>query len=98
MGADIQCCGWLTVAQQSRHGGHVGPAGDQQAGVGVPQGVDVQSGGQAVLLQDQLEPPGEGGGRHGEPASMTAEDVVGILQFPPIIRLRLPGTLPLELS
>ena len=51
-----------------------------------------------MLLQDQLEPPGEGRGRHGEPASMTAEDVVGILQFPPIIRLRLPGALPLELS
>lgn len=28
---------------------------------------------------------------------MTAEDVVSVLQFPPIIRLRLPGALPLEL-
>ena len=43
------------MAQQACYGGYVGPAGDQQAGVGVAQGVDVQSGRQAVLLQDQLE-------------------------------------------
>ena len=67
------------MAQQARHGGHVGATGDQEAGVGVPQGVDVQGGRQAMLLQDQLESPGEGGGRHGEPASVTAEDVVRIL-------------------
>ena len=85
------------MAQQACYGGYVGPAGDQQAGVGVAQGVDVQSGRQAVLLQDQLESPGEGGGRHGEPMPMAAEDIVRILQSPPIICLRLPGTLPLEL-
>ena len=64
------------MAQEARYGGYVGPAGDQQAGVGVPQGVDVQGSRQAVLLQNQLESPGEGGGRHGEPLSMAAEDVV----------------------
>ena len=64
----------------------------------VPQEVDIQGGWQAVLLQDQLEPPGEGGGHHGEPLLMTAEDIVCILQSPSIIRLRLPGTFPLEFS
>ena len=97
VGVDVQRSGRLAVAQEARHGGHVSSAGDQEAGVGVPQGVDIQRSRQAMLLQDQLEPPGEGGGRHGEPVSMTAEDVVSVLQFPPIIRLRLPGALPLEL-
>lgn len=97
MGIDIQCCGRLAVAQQARHRGYVCAVGNQQAGVGVTRGVDIQCGRQAVLLQNQLEPPGEAGGRHGEPVPMTAEDVVRILQFPPIIRFRLPGALPLEL-
>ena len=85
------------MAQQARHGGHVSAAGDQEAGVGVAQGVDVQRSRQAVLLEDQLEPPGESGGRHGEPVPMAAEDVVRVLQLSIIIGLCLPGTFPLEL-
>ena len=97
MSIDVQRGGRLAVAQEARHSCHVSAAGDQEAGVGVPQGVDVQCGRQAVLLQDQLEPPGEGGGRHGEPVPMAAEDVVRVLQLSIIIGLCLPGTFPLEL-
>ena len=43
------------MAQEARHGGHVSSAGDQEAGVGVPQGVDIQRSRKAVLLEDQLE-------------------------------------------
>lgn len=43
------------MAQQARYGGHVGPAGDQQTGVGVAQGVDIQGRGQTMLLQNQLD-------------------------------------------
>ena len=85
------------MAQEARHGGHVSSAGDQEAGVGVPQGVDIQRSRKAVLLEDQLEPPGEGGGCHREPGPMAAEDVVCIFQFPSIICLCFPGALPLEL-
>ena len=76
MGIDVQGGRGLAVAQKARHRGHVRSVCDEQAGVGVPQGVDVQILRQAVLFQDQLEPPGESGGRHGEPLSMAAEDVV----------------------
>ena len=45
---------------------------------GVPEGMDVQLLRQAVLLEDQLEAVGEGGGRHGELRSLTAEqEVIG---------------------
>ncbi len=41
------------MAQQARYGGYVGPAGDQQTGVGVAQGVDIQGRGQTMLLQNE---------------------------------------------
>ena len=45
---------------------------------GVPEGMDVQFPRQAVLLEDQLEAVGEGGGRHRELRSLTAEqEVIG---------------------
>ena len=75
------------MAQQTCHGGHVSSAGDQQAGVGVAQGMDIQRSRQAVLFQDQFEPPGEGGGRHREPVPVAAEDVVCIFQLTPIISM-----------
>ena len=52
MGIDVQRGGWLAVAQEACHRGHVRAVCDEQAGVGVPQGVDVQIFRQAVLFQD----------------------------------------------
>ena len=40
----------------------------------MPETVDVQVQGQAVFLQNQLEPPGEGAGSHGQVSTMAAED------------------------
>ena len=52
MGIDVQRGGWLAVAQETCHRGHVRAVRDEQAGVGVPQGVDVQVLRQAVLFQE----------------------------------------------
>lgn len=79
--------------QEARHRGHVRAVCDEQAGVGVPQGVDVQVLRQAVLFQDQLEPPGESGGRHGKAAALAAEQRVSARQLSAIIGLRLPCAL-----
>ena len=66
------------MAEDARHRGHIRTARDHQTGGGVPEGMDVQLLRQAVLLEDQLEAVGEGGGRHGELRSLTAEqEVVG---------------------
>lgn len=81
------------MAQKARHCSHVRAVCNEQAGVGVPQGVDVQILRQAVLFQDQLEPPGEGGGRHGKAAALTAEQEVSVLQLSAIIGLYLPCAL-----
>ena len=89
MGVDVQRGGRLAVAQQARHSGYISPAGDQETGVGVPQGVDVQRSRKALLLEDQLEPLGEGGGCHREPGPMAAEDVVCLPQLSVIVGLRL---------
>lgn len=42
------------MAQEARHCGYVSPTGDQEAGVGVPQGVDVQSGGRPCFFRISL--------------------------------------------
>ena len=85
MGIDIQRGGGLTVAEDARYRGHIRAARDHQTGGGVPEGMDVQLLRQAVLLEDQLEAVGEGGGRHGEPRSLTAEQKVIIGQLPLVI-------------
>ena len=66
VGIDIQRGGGLAVAEDARYRGHIRTACDHQTGGGVPEGMDVQLLWQAVLLEDQLEAIGEGGGRHGE--------------------------------
>ena len=93
MGIDVQRSRWLAVAQEARHCGHVCAVRNEQAGVGVPQGVDVQILRQAVLFQDQLEPPGESGGRHGKAAALAAEQKVTVLQLSAVIGLCLPCAL-----
>ncbi len=87
VGIDIQRGGGLTVAEDARHRCHIRAARDHQTGGGVPEGMDVQLLRQAVFLEDQLEAVGEGGGRHGEPRPLTAEQEIIIGQFPLIVGL-----------
>ena len=78
VGIDIQRGGGLAVAEDARYRCYIRTARDHQTGGGVPEGMDVQLLRQAVLLEDQLEAVGEGGGRHGELRSLTAEqEVIG---------------------
>ena len=42
----------------------------------VPQAVDVQVQGQVVLFENQLEPPGESAGVHGQVGTVTAENII----------------------
>ena len=85
VGVDIQRGGGLTVAEDARHRCNIRTACDHQTGSGVAEGVDVQLLRQAVLLEDQLEAVGEGGGRHRELRSLTAEQEVIIGQLPLVI-------------
>ena len=85
VGVDIQRGGGLAVAEDARYRGHIRAARDHQTGGGVPEGMDVQLLRQAVLLEDQLEAVGEGGGRHGELRSLTAEQEVISGQLPLVI-------------
>lgn len=73
------------MAEDARHRGHIRAARDHQTGGGVPEGMDVQLLRQAVFLEDQLEAIGEGGGRHGELRSLTAEQEVIGGQLPLVI-------------
>lgn len=84
---DVQRGGGLAVAEDARHRGHIRAARDHQTGGGVPEGMDVQFLRQAVLLENQLEAVGEGGGRHGELRSLTAEQEVIRGQLPLVIGL-----------
>ena len=85
VGVDVQRGGGLAVAEDARHRGYIRAARNHQAGGGVPEGMDVQLLRQAVLLEDQLEAVGEGGGRHGELRSLTAEQEVIGGQLPLVI-------------
>ena len=102
MGIDIQRGGGLTVAEDARHRCHIRTARDHQAGGGVPEGMDVQRLRKAVLLEDQLEAVGEGGGRHRELRSLAAEQEVIGGQMPPVIGFgdvcTFPPVLPQETS
>lgn len=73
------------MAEDARHRCDIRAARDHQTGGGVSEGMDVQLLRQAVLLEDQLEAVGEGGGRHGELRSLPAEQEVIIGQFPPVV-------------
>lgn len=85
MGVDVQRGGGLAVAEDARYRCYIRTACDHEAGGGVPEGMDVQLLRQAVLLEDQLEAVGEGGGRHGELRSLTAEQEVISGQLPLVI-------------
>ena len=66
------------MAEDARHRCHIRTARDHQTGGGVSEGMDIQLLRKAVLLEDQLEAVGEGGGGHGELRSLTAEqEVIG---------------------
>ena len=81
---DVQRGGGLGVAEDARYRGHIRAARDHQTGGGVPERMDVQLLRQAVLLEDQLEAVGKGGGRHGELRPLTAEQEV-ISGQPPLV-------------
>lgn len=85
MGVDIQRGGGLAVAEDACHRGHIRAARDHQTGGGVPEGMDVQLLRQAVLLEDQLEAVGEGGGRHGQLRSLPPKQEVIGGQLPLVI-------------
>ena len=85
MGVDVQRGGGLAVAEDACHRCNIRAARNHQAGGGVSEGMDVQLLRQAVLLEDQLEAVGEGGGRHGELRSLTAEQEVISGQLPLVI-------------
>ena len=85
MGINVQRGGGLAVAEDACHRGDIRAARNHQTGGGVPEGMDVQFPRQAVLLEDQLEAVGEGGGRHGELRSLTAEQEVIGGQLPLVI-------------
>ncbi len=85
VGIDIQRGGGLAVAEDARYRGNIRAARDHQTGGGVPEGMDVQFLRQVVLLEDQLEAVGEGGGRHRELRSLTAEQEVISGQLPLVI-------------
>ena len=87
VGVDVQRGRGLAVAEDARHRGHIRAARNHQAGGGVAEGVDVQLLRQAVLLEDQLEAVGEGGGRHRELRSLAAEQEVIGGQLPLVIGL-----------
>ena len=87
MGINVQRGGGLAVAEDARHRCNIRTACDHQTGSGVAEGVDVQLLRQAVLLEDQLEAVGEGGGRHGELCALTAEQKVIGGQLPLVIGL-----------
>ena len=86
VGINIQRGGGLAMTEDARYRGHIRTARDHQTGGGVPERMDVQLLRQAVLLEDQLEAVGEGGGRHGELRSLTAEQEVISGQLPLVIR------------
>ena len=73
------------MAEDARYRGHIRTARDYQTGGGVAEGMDVQLLRQAVFLEDQLETVGEGGGRHRELRSLTAEQEVISGQLPLVI-------------
>ena len=85
VGVNVQRGGGLAVAEDARYRGHIRAARDHQTGGGVPERMDVQLLRQAVLLEDQLEAVGEGGGRHRELRSLTAEQEVISGQLPLVI-------------
>ena len=85
MGIDIQRGGGLAVAEDGRHRCNIRAARDHQTGGGVSEGMDIQLLRKAVLLEDQLEAVGEGGGRHRELRALTAEQEVISGQLPLVI-------------
>lgn len=73
------------MTEDACHRGDIRAARDHQTGGGVPEGMDVQLLRQVVFLEDQLEAVGEGGGRHGELRSLTAEQEVVGGQLPSVV-------------
>ena len=78
------------MAQEACHRSYVRAVGNQEAGVAVAKAMHIQLFRQAVLFEDQLEPPGEGTGRHGIAAIVLAEYEVILCQLTVFVGIRLP--------
>ena len=87
VGVDVQRGGGLAVAENASYCCHIRAACNHQTGGGVTQAVDVELLRQTVLFQDALEPPCEGGGRHGQVCTLTSEQEVISRQFSFIVGL-----------
>ena len=85
MGVDVQRGGGLAVAEDARHRCHIRTACDHQTGGGVTQTVYIELLRQAVLFQDALEPPCEGGGCHRQTCALPPKQEVIGGQLPLVI-------------
>ena len=93
VGVDIQRGGRLAVTQQTCHRGYVRTVRDQETGIAVAEGMHIELLRQAVLFQDQLESPCEGGRRHGKLVPVSAEHIIILGQLSVFIVFRLPVAL-----
>ena len=64
------------MTQQTCHRGYVWAVRNQEAGIAVAEGMHIELFRQAMLLENQLEPPREGGRRHGKPVPVSAEHII----------------------
>ena len=85
MGVDVQRGGGLAVAEDARHRCYIRTARDHQTGGGVTQTVYIELLRQAVLFQDALEPPCEGGGCHRQTCALPPKQEVIGGQLPLVI-------------
>ena len=88
VGVDIQRGRRLAVSEQSSNCADIRAAGDEQACRCVAQAVDVQICRQIVCLEDFLEVPCEGRGRHREIHAFSAEHIVILGLLAPVVALR----------
>ena len=86
------------MSQQTRYCCHIRAVGDEQACVGVPEGMHIQIFRQTVFLEDLLEPEGEGGGSHWKLGAVAAEYEVILGQRPLVVGFRFPSADFLELQ
>ena len=88
VGVDIQRGRRLTVTEQSCNRADVRAAGDEQACRRVAQTVDIQVRRQVICLENFLEAPCEGRGRHREFHAFSAEHIIVLGLLASVVTLR----------
>ena len=88
MGINIQRGRRLTVSEQSCDRADIRAAGDEQACRRVAQTVDVQVCGQIICLENFLEAPCEGRGRHRQFHALSAEHIIVLGLLASVVTLR----------